>query len=134
MVKGWEGLWEVPGSSPNRDKNLPIKKNLPCKLLKKKMVSSMNYKCGTLVLLLPTRKSSNSRIPLSFVLNNILLKTSTAMVKRDGARGKPLVTLNHPSTLPFNKTTKFVEDMHLLIQVLHLVLNPFLSKKKPKST
>ena len=35
MVKGWEGLWEVPGSSPTRDKNLPIKKNLPCKLLKK---------------------------------------------------------------------------------------------------
>ena len=26
MVKVWEGLWEVPSQSPNRDKILPIKK------------------------------------------------------------------------------------------------------------
>ena len=26
MVKGWGGLQEVPGSSSNGDKNLPIKK------------------------------------------------------------------------------------------------------------
>ena len=26
MVRDGEGLWEVPGSSPNGDKNLPIKK------------------------------------------------------------------------------------------------------------
>ena len=23
-LKGWGGLWEVPGSHPNGDKNLPI--------------------------------------------------------------------------------------------------------------
>ena len=28
MVKGWECLWEVPGLSPNGDKNLPIKKSI----------------------------------------------------------------------------------------------------------
>ena len=26
MVRDGKGLWEVPGSSPNGDKNLPIKK------------------------------------------------------------------------------------------------------------
>ena len=27
MVKGWEGLREIPSSSANRDKNLPINKS-----------------------------------------------------------------------------------------------------------
>lgn len=28
VVKGWEGLWEVLGLSPNGDKILPLKKNV----------------------------------------------------------------------------------------------------------
>ena len=27
MIKGWEGLWEVLGSSPNVDKKFTYKKN-----------------------------------------------------------------------------------------------------------
>ena len=79
----------------------------------------------------------SSPIPLSFTLNIILIKTSTAMVKKSGERGSPYVrppeVLNHPLAFQFTKLAKHVEDKQPLIQDLHLELNPFLSGHRPEN-
>ena len=96
----------------------------------KKAVSPSNCNRDTVVLSLPTRKPSVK--PLSSILVNILLRTSTTMVKRKEERGspclKPLVALTQPLTFLVTRTAKFVKESQPLIHDLHLVLKPFLSR------
>ena len=93
------------------------------------MASSANRKWNMLILLLPTRKPSNNQ--LSSALNNILLNTSTTMVKRKRDNGssclRPLVALTQPLAFSFTKIANFFINKEPLIQVLHLELNHFLS-------
>ena len=76
------------------------------------MVSSANSNKDIVVLSLPTIKPSIK--PLSSALVNILLMTSTTMVKRKGERGfpclKPLVALTHPWAFPLTRTAEFVAE------------------------